>query len=298
MCTLKRFLISIILVTLAACTAGLPGLQQVTATPTELPATLTPLPPTLTSVPMAITVNGDGITVDEFASELARYKAAQASSENAPSEEQARKAVQDDLVSQLLLAQSAVESGFGLDDTALQKRLDALAAQAGGNDKLSAWQQAHGYSDESFRLVLRRSAQAAWMRDKIMSSVPASAEQVHVRQILLYNEDVAKTYYEKLQAGANFDDLAAQVDPVTLGDIGWFPRGYLADKAVEDAAFALETGAYSAIIPGEAGFHIIKLVEREPARDLSPDALSTLQNRALIDWLAEQRQKSSIILAP
>jgi parvulin-like peptidyl-prolyl isomerase len=136
------------------------------------------------------------------------------------------------------------------------------------------------------------------MRDKITSAVPSTAEQVHVRQILLYNEDVANNYYNQLQAGADFDQLAAQVDPVTRGDIGWFPRGYLTEKAVEDAAFSLEAGKYSVVIPGEVGFHIIKTLELQAGRPLSPDALLVLQNRALIDWLASRRQQSSIVLAP
>ena len=136
------------------------------------------------------------------------------------------------------------------------------------------------------------------MRDKIMSSVPSTTEQVHVRQILLYNEDVAQSYYAQLTTGADFNQLAAQVDPVTQGDIGWFPRGYLAEKSVEDTAFSLEVGAYSPVVPGEVGFHIIKLLERQTDRTISPDALVTLQTRALNDWLTARRQQSKIVLTP
>jgi len=81
--------------------------------------------------------------------------------------------------------------------------------------------------------------------------------------------------------------MAAQVDPVTRGDIGWFPRGYLTEKAVEDAAFSLEAGKYSAIIPGEVGFHIIKTLELQADRPLSPDALLALQ-KARFNGLACQ----------
>jgi parvulin-like peptidyl-prolyl isomerase len=298
MSILKRTLICCILVTLAACSGGAPNFPVVFASPTPIPPTATALPPTNTPIPMAITVNKDGITPDELNAELGRYKAAQKASGNTVTEQQALKVVQDDFVDQLLLAAAAAEAGFSMDAAALQTRVDALVAQIGGADKLTSWEQAHGYSDESFRQALMRSAEAAWMRDKIMSSVPASAEQVHVRQILLYNVDDAKNKYDRLKAGADFDELAAQVDPVTRGDIGWFPRGYLADKAVEDAAFSLEVGAYSAVVPSEVGFHIIKLLERQTGRELSPDALLALQKRAVVDWLAEQRQKSSIILAP
>lgn len=298
MSTLKRIIIVLILLSLVACSGGKPNFPSVFASSTPIPPTFTPSPPTETPIPMAITVNSDGISVVEFNAELARYKAAQTALGNAISDEQAIQAVRDDLISQLLLAQGAVENGFSMDSTALQQRIDKLASEIGGADKLTVWEQAHGYTDESFRVALKRAAASAWMRDRIISSVPSTAEQVHVRQILLYNEDVAKKYYNQLQAGADFDQLAAQVDPVARGDIGWFPRGYLAEKAVEDAAFSLEVGKYSAVIPGEVGFHIIKQLEVQKDRPLSPDALLALQNRALNDWLANRRQQSSIVLAP
>jgi peptidyl-prolyl cis-trans isomerase C len=136
------------------------------------------------------------------------------------------------------------------------------------------------------------------MRDKIAATVPSTAEQVHVRQILLYNEDVAKTYYAQLQAGTDFDELAAQVDPVTRGDLGWFPRGYLPEQSIEAAAFALEPGQMSAILPSEVGFHILKLLAREADRPLAPDALRTLQSRVVAEWVANRRQASTITLAP
>ncbi len=293
----KRIFFSFLLCALAACTANVSDSPPILPTLTPSLPTTTPLPPSATPVPMAITVNNDGISVSEFNAELSRYQTSQKALGNAVSDEQSLQAVRDDLVSQLLLAQGAAEAGFSLDDAALQQRKDALISSV-GEDQFNSWLQEHQYTEAEFEQALRRSAAAAWMRDKLMESVPSTAEQVHVRQILLYNENVAKNYYDQLQAGANFEASAALVDPVTQGDIGWFPRGYLNDKAVEDAAFALETGAYSPIISGEAGFHILKLLDRQPDRELSPDALFSLQKRTITDWLTARRQQSNIILAP
>lgn len=297
MLNLKRFCILIFFCTLTACSAGATNPTAVSLSPTPTAPLTTPLPPTATPVPMAITVNAGGISFAEFDAELARYKAAQKALGAVVSDDQALQAVRDDLVSQLLLAQGAAEAGFNLDDAALQQRKAALSSKIGA-DKFTTWLQEHGYTETNFDQALKRAASAAWMRDKIMASVPSTAEQVHIRQILLYNETVAKKYYGQLQAGADFEELAALVDPVTRGDTGWFPRGYLTDKAVEDAAFALETGAYSVIIPGEAGFHILKLLDRKVERSLSPDALFSMQNRTLNDWLATRRQQSNIVMAP
>lgn len=284
-----------LLAVLTACSGGVGG----PASPTPIAPIETSPPLTATpDLPTALSVNGEVITTDEFNAEVARYNASQTALGKQPTEEEAAGAVSETYITQLLLAQGAREAGFTLDDVVLQTRIDALAAKLGGAEKLSAWQQAHGYGEQSFRDALRREAAAAWMRDKIASSVPSTAEQVHVRQILLYNQDNAQTYWDRLQAGAEFETVAAQVDPLTRGDLGWIPRGYLAEKSVEDAAFALEPDQYSDIIQDRAGFHILQLIERQADRPLSPDQILTLQARALDKWIADRRQQSSIVLPP
>lgn len=269
------------------------------ATPTAMPTpSPTPLPPTPTPIPLAATVNGEGITAAEFEAELARFQSAQTALGNKLSLEEATQRVMGDLIDQLLLTQSAQAEGFSVEDAMLQDRIARLAEQAGGADKLADWQAQHGYTDESFRLALGRQINAAWMRDKIIAGVPNTAEQVHVRQILFYNADTTQKVLDQLKSGADFNTLAAQYDPVTQGELGWFPRGYLLQPQIEAAAFALQPGQTSDVIQTTLGYHILMLLERDPNRMLSPDARLTLQNQALENWLQEQRTKSTITLAP
>jgi len=266
-----------------------------------LPATLTPTPsptPTATPIPLAVSVNGEGIPVPEFESELARYQQAQTTLGKTASLEEATKAVSDEFIDILLLAQAAAAKGYLVDDAALQGRVDSLAAKTGGPAALAAWQTAHGYTDATFRSDLRRQMAAAYMRDQVAASIPGTAEQVHVKQILLYNSEAAQQALGYLKAGWKFDDLAAQYDPLAKGELGWFPRGYLSDQAVEAAAFTLQAGQYSDIIQTQAGYDILYVVARDPARSLSPDALLTLQERALKDWLTQRRNESTILIAP
>jgi peptidyl-prolyl cis-trans isomerase C len=266
-----------------------------TLTPT---ATFTPEPPTATPEPQALTVNGEGITVVEFDAEVARYLAAHEALGKTISSEDATKAVIEDLTAQLLLAQGARANGFTLDDAGLQTRIDSLATEIGGTENLSQWQTVHGYTEQIFRSALKRGAEAAWMRDKIIAEVPSTAEQVHVQQILLYNQDTAQSFLTQLNGGANFDELASRADPTTRGDLGWIPRGYLLEPKIEEAAFALEVGRYSDVIATDVGFHIVRILERNPARPLSPDAYLALQELALKTWIDQQRQQANIVLAP
>ncbi len=288
-------LILLLVLCLAAC--NVPLLTRATPTPTQ--PTATPAPPTATPEPMAATVNGEGITAREFTAQLAQYKSAQNSLGKTVGDQDASKTVIEDLIAQVLLAQGARNAGFKLSDTALQARIDSLQKQVGGADALVKWEQANGYgTPDEFRAALQRSIEAAWMRDKIVSGVPKTADQVHVQQILLYNEGDASSVLEQLKIGADFNALAAQYDPNTRGDLGWFPKGYLLEPKIEEAAFALQVGQYSDVIQTDAGYSIIKVLARDPSHPLSPDAYLALQQAALKDWVAAQRAAAKVVLAP
>jgi peptidyl-prolyl cis-trans isomerase C len=288
-------LIPLIALGLSACASFLGSEPTSTPQPT---ATQTPEPPTATPVPMALTVNGEGIPVLDFDAEVQQYLASQESLGKAVNSSDATSIVIEDLIAQLLLAQAARANGFTLDDDALQSRIDSLAMQIGGVDALSKWQSGHGYTEQAFRSSLKRAAESAWMRDKIISNVPSTAEQVHVQQILLYNEGTAQSFLIQLNGGADFDELALEADPVTRGDLGWVPRGYLLDAKFEEIAFNLAVGEHSDVIATDAGFHIVRVLERDPGRLLSPDAALVLQEQALKKWIEEQRQQADVILAP
>lgn len=267
------------------------------STPSPEAPTLPPEPPTATPPPSAAVVNGEYITIAEFQAELARFQSAQTELGNTISDEDANRIVLEDLIAQVLLSQAARDANFNITESELQSRMDALAADIGGTEMLAAWISANGYDEASFRLALKRSIEAAWMRDKIIADVPANMEQIHLRQILTYNEANAQAALARLNNGEDFDEVAAVYDPVTRGELGWVPKGYLLDPTADETVFSLQAGETSGIIATEAGFHIFKAVERGE-HSLSPDALLIMQELALKQWLAEQRAKSDVVLAP
>lgn len=285
-----------LLLTLGLSACG--SLAGPTATATPSIPTETPIPPSPTPPPLAATVNDEWITESEFLAEVDRYTAAQDALGNEVSSDDSAWVVLEDMIAQVLLAQAAREDGFEITEADLESRIDALAAEVGGVDALETWQSEHGYTDESFRSALKRAAEAAWMRDKIIAEVPGTAEQVHARQILLYNEEAAQKVASQLDAGADFEDLAVLYDPDTGGELGWFPRGYLLEPELEEAAFSLEPGQHSGVIATEVGYHILLVVERDAQHPLSPDAYLVMQENALNDWLAQKRAESEIVLAP
>ena len=190
----------------------------------------------------------------------------------------------------------AAEAGFIPDDAFIQARIDQLGMNEAA---LQDWITANGYSQESFKHALGRSISAAWMRDQIIAEVSSTAEQVHARQILLYNSDEAENSYAQLQAGTDFATLATQYDPLASGELGWFPQGYLTVSELDEPVFSLQPGEYTEVIETVLGFHIVQVIEKDAQHPLSPGAYQTLQVQAVQDWLVERRGQSDIqILSP
>lgn len=287
----------VLILTISACGEITP---EITAT--ELPSstisptsTMTPPPPSPTPIPLAATVNGEEITLQEFEAELSRYLSAQGEDNNLEEAEMVE-IVLDDMVNQILLAQGAENLGFELEPEVLNVRRDVLVETRGGEMEFENWLLENGYTQQSFDKVLVSAIKGAWMRDRILEDVPISAEQVHARQILLYNSDQADQVLSELNSGREFATLLAAYSPVTQGELGWFPKGYLPHPAIEEAAFDLQPGEYSQVIETSVGFHIIQVMERESDRPLSPEARLVWQERALKDWVAMQREESNVVI--
>ena len=264
--------------------------------PTLAPATQTSAPPTPTAtpIPAIAKVNEGIIPLVEYEAELIRFQQAQEALAKTVTVEEAEERVLNDLIDQMLLTQAAEVSGFTLTDEELNARVEALTVDVGGQENLSTWLSSHGYTREAFLSSLRKSISAGWMRDQIIASVPSTAEQVHAQQILLYNRETAEDVQSKLSAGADFGEMASAYDPKTNGELFWFPRDYLLEQSIEDAAFSLEISVPSEIIETEVGFHIIMVLEKVEDRPLSPDALLRLQENALSEWLQKAREASKI----
>jgi len=128
-------------------------------------------------------------------------------------------------------------------------------------------------------------------------------DSVHASHILIRVDekaDVATKQKAKAQAedilkqikkGAAFADLAKKFsqDPGSApngGDLGFFTKGQMVPQ-FENAAFALQVGQTSAVVESPFGYHIIKVQETKPGRDLNYEEVK-LQ---IGDYLKQQAQE-------
>jgi peptidyl-prolyl cis-trans isomerase D len=145
-------------------------------------------------------------------------------------------------------------------------------------------------------------------------------ERVHARHILLSTANKPKDEVPKIQAqaeallkqikgGADFAELAkkSSQDPGSAqkgGDLGWVSRGQMV-KPFEDAVFTLKPNEISNVVTTEYGFHIIQVLEKQPAHlqtldEVKPAIIATLKNQTVFDRMQELADKAhaELVKAP
>ncbi|MAT43447.1 MAG: hypothetical protein CL609_14015 [Anaerolineaceae bacterium] len=268
-------------------TEGIQPTAVVATIATEVPT------PTSTPLPAAAMVNGEAVLVSDFEEEYLRLLDGIALSQKDIDEDTGRAIVLEDMIVTTLLAQNARAAGYEVTEEFYQDRLNLVISEAGGEDVFNQWLGDNHYSQESFHRLYRLSLEAGWMKEKIIGEVPLEAEQVRARQIMVQSKTLADQIYQQLETGADFATIARIYDPISGGELGWFPRNTLVIPGVEEAVFILEPDEYTPVLETDYGYQIIQVMERG-VRNLTQDALLIYQNQALRHWVEEHKNQSDI----
>lgn len=266
-----------------------------TPTPTAIP-TITPSPTPI----LAAVVNGEGIPLTDLDREVQRFEKAQSDlGIDLATLVDYRRQVLQAMAEERAAAQASAASGAQVNETQVDTAIQSVIQSRGGNEAFQTWLTDNLYTLEEYRTALRRQLLINIATDNIASQVPLAAEQVHARHILIASPDLAATLLSSLAGGSDFA-AAARTYSLDLntrlnsGDLGWFARGTLTIPEVEDAAFSLQPGQMSQVVPSKAGYHIVQTLERADSRPLSPALLENLRRRAVETWLINIVQKSQI----
>ena len=292
------------LLLLLLCTACGPALATfapgATSTPAALPATVpatfTPIPVT-PEPPMVALVNGQPIYQDDYERQLEQYQIslqAQGVDPNSQEGQQnlahARDWILNVMIEQVLTEQAADEAGVTIADADVDAYMQDMIAESGGeetfHDTLTKWGETYADAWQEVRAQLIGMA----MTQRIVAGVPTTAEHVHARHIQVDTQQEAERILAQLQAGADFAALAQAYSQdsntsANGGDLGFFPRGILTSPGLEEAAFSLQPGQFSGVITTALGYHIVQVIERDPARPIDPESLRFLQDRAVQEWI-------------
>lgn len=213
--------------------------------------------------------------------------------------DQMKDQVLDQMIEQELINQAAAKQGITVTNDELDAEIATTVADAGGQQVLDAWLKTSGFTMDEFRQTVREQLTADKLIAVIGAGVPATADQVHTRHILVATKAEADAAFARLQKGEDFAKLAAELSldggsSADGGDLGFFPRGVMI-TAFEDVAFRLQPGKYSDPFETEFGFHILQVVERDPNHALTPDMLEQARLEAFSKWLADQKLTGRIV---
>lgn len=298
-------------VILTSCADPVPDVTQIppqTPKTTQESAENTPTTepsPTDTVEPLAAVVNGKSISLAEYERQVARYEASMvAAGQDLNTEEgkqaltQGRQWVLDLMIEQALIEQSAAELGITISDETLDSTITSLRNEI-GEESFTEWLEKEEMTLEEMRERLRSDMVATQMANQIAESVPTIAEHIHARHILVDTTEEAQSIRNQILAGGDFETLARTYsqDISTRdvgGNLGFFPAGVLTSTEVEQAAFALEPGQVSEVISSNLGYHIVQVVSSEPNREIDPENLRLLRDKAVREWLDDLKLSGDI----
>jgi peptidyl-prolyl cis-trans isomerase C len=232
-----------------------------------------------------------------------------------------RDAVLERLIEQELLYQKASKSEVLVSDKDVEAEFQTMKKGFPTADDFASALQQNGVSEAEFKEQLRRSLIVTRFVDReIVGDLkiadadvrryydqnPAEMnrrEAVHLAQILVRvapdaSADERATAREKieeilkeLRGGTAFADLARRYSDGTEatrgGDTGWMSRGKGA-PAIEQAAFALQSGQTSDVVESRLGFHILKVLEKRPE---GPIPFEEVQERIRAKLVAREREE-------
>ena len=249
---------------------------------------------------VAATVEGDVITLGELVERAGEeYRRAEARPSGPEREVARRKALRrafEEILTEKLLAAQAAALGLEATDAQIdaaiedikkrngldERRLDEALAQQ-GLDRASFRAQVRA-NLETYNLLGYKVRNRVKVTDEDLrnyyqrhASEFAGEEEIRVRHIFLplaegaaaTEEAKARAAGEKLlQRLATGEDFAAVAREASKGpgaqeggDLGWLRRGVV-QKALEDAAFALQPGKISGLVRAGPGLHVVKVEER------------------------------------
>jgi foldase protein PrsA len=270
----------------------------------EVAPTHTPVATSSPQEALAALVNGQPISRQEYEKQVAQVEAFfiqegldLESAEGSERLAQARRQVLEQMIDQELIRQAAEGMGVSIADSQLESSLQDIIDQSGGREEFDHSLQAMNTTYEDFRQMLLDQLLSEAVYSEVTESISSTAEQAHVRHILVTTRERAEEVLVRLQAGEDFAFLAGEYSEdistrETGGDVGFFPRGVMPPE-VEEVAFSLETGEVSGIVESQFGFHIVQVLERGE-REISVEVFENLRQQDFMQWLEAQRESSTI----
>ena len=272
----------------------------------------------------AAIVNGEVITVAEYEETLEVYKSMyknQYGDEVLTTEiqpgvtllEYLKENILENMIFERIIYQEAIKNNLTVNDTELDELMVEYKTFFADEQAYKDFLTSNNMKEEFLKNSLRTDEVIQRYVDFYMESLNISDEElikyyednvdkfvsIKARHILVNSMEEAEDILAQINAGADFSDLAMAFSKDTNsailgGDLGYFYKGQMV-PTFEAAAFSLEVGEVSGIIPSDFGFHIIKLDDRsEGFEDKRELVLSEYKNVKYSERMDELENQSEI----
>ena len=281
------------------------------------PAPAKPVPAVLPDV--IADCNGDTIPKAEFENAVRAVEQRAGGSVPPEKRDEIYRGVLDDLVAYRLLKQEVASRQMTATDAEVEQRITAFKQQMGSEANFRAALQAQQITEAKLRedaktdilvnklleqevnqkvLVKPSDISAFYEKNPDRFQQSESVRAAHILVLVPQGADEktraaakakAETALKAAKAGQDFAQLARRYSNDASaqrgGDLGFIPKGQMV-PAFEAAAFALEAGQVSDLVETQFGYHVIKALEKRPAR-----IVPFVEAAAQIEQFLEQQQR-------
>lgn len=253
----------------------------------------------------AALVNGKTVSMSDFNTQVRIVQDSMVAQGVDPKTEDGKATIEQmrsDILSQMidieLMRQAALKEGIAVTDADVNARMAEIKTDAGGDEAFKKSLTDAKLTEAEFRtLIVRDQIIYERLYDKVASTLPKTAEQVHARHILVDTEKSAQDILARLNKGEDFVALAKELSTDTQskdsgGDLGFFPRGVM-DQTFEDAVFKLNLNQ-SAMVKTDYGYHVVQVTEKDANRAVGPEILQALGDQAINTFMENLRTQAKI----
>ncbi len=272
----------------------------------------------------AAIVNGEVITVQEYEETLEVYKSMYKNQYGDTALETEiepgvtllqylQENILENLIFEKIIYQEALKNNLTVNDTELDELMVEYKTFFEDDQAYTDFLSSNNMNEEFLKNSLRTDEVIQRYVDFYMEDLEISDEEllqyyednvdqfvsVKARHILVNSMEEAEDILVQINEGADFSDLAMTFSTDTTsaakgGDLGYFYKGQMV-PTFEEAAFSLEIGEVSGIIPSDFGFHIIKVDDRsEGFEDKRELVLSEYKNVKYGEKMDELESQSDI----
>lgn len=218
----------------------------------------------------------------------------------------------DQVLSQMI-DEMVLEDKYKVTDKEIEKEMDKIKEELGGEDAFKQALEQNGLSDEkqlkerikSMLLNEKAATEGVKISDEEMKKTFDEKYKTEVKasHILVDDEKTAKEVQKKLNEGGDFAKLAEEYskDPGSKskgGDLGFFGKGAMVPE-FEKVAFTLDKGETSDLVKSDYGVHIIKVTDKrenkfEDKKEQIEQELKQQKAKPITEILENLRKKADV----